>query len=121
MSESKTDIVDRNDVIKLVNTFYDKVKADPLIGPVFSHVDWPHHLPKMYDFWSSMLLGEQSYRGNPMQKHFPLPIKSEHFNRWLKLFHQTVDENFAGDKAEEVKMRSNSIASVFQYRMGLIS
>ena len=121
MPQIKPDIGARTDVIHLVNSFYDKVKADPLLSPVFAHVDWPHHLPTMYDFWSSMLLGDQTYRGNPLQKHFPLAIRPEHFNRWLKLFHATVDENFAGAKAEEVKMRSNSIATVFQYRMGLTS
>lgn len=113
------DILVRDDVKKLVDTFYDKVKADELIGPLFSHVDWPHHLPIMYNFWSSMLLGDQTYRGNPLQKHFPLPLERVHFERWLKLFTETVDENFTGEKADEVKMRAQSIAGIFQIRMGL--
>jgi len=114
------DILDRNDIIQMVNKFYDKVKVDELLGPVFSHLDWPHHLPIMYDFWSSLLLGDQSYRGNPLQKHLPLPITPEHFNRWLALFNQTIDENFEGEKAEEVKLRALSIATIFQSKMGLI-
>lgn len=114
------DIVVRDDVKKLVDTFYDKVRADALIGPLFSHVDWPHHLPIMYNFWSSMLLGDQSYRGNPLQKHLPLPLQRDHFDRWLKLFTETVEENFSGDKAEEVKMRARSIAGIFQVKMGLM-
>lgn len=113
------DILVRDDVKKLVDTFYDKVKADELIGPLFGHVDWPHHLPIMYNFWSSMLLGDQTYRGNPLQKHLPLPLERMHFERWLKLFTATVDENFAGEKADEVKMRAQSIAGIFQIRMGL--
>src|SRR5688572_3677735 len=92
------DITSRQDVENMVNKFYDKVKTDQLLGPVFSHVDWPHHLPVMYNFWSSMLLGEQTYRGNPLQKHLPLPIESTHFSRWLELFTQTIDENFQGEK-----------------------
>jgi hemoglobin len=120
MSASKKDIIERQDVEVLVNKFYDKVKSDVLLGPVFAHVDWPHHLPIMYSFWSSMLLGEQSYRGNPLQKHLPLPVQKEHFSRWLQLFQETVDENFYGQKAAEVKMRATSIAGVFQYKMGLI-
>jgi|SRR5687768_3286768 len=117
----KNDINTRADIEKLVNQFYGKVQNDQLLGPVFSHVDWPHHLPIMYNFWSSMLLGDQSYRGNPLQKHLPLPIEGKHFDQWLKLFTETVNENFAGDKAEEVKMRAESIAGIFQLKLGITS
>ena len=116
---SLPDITDRNDVIKFVDRFYDKVKEDALLGPEFAHVNWLHHLPVMYSFWSSMLLGEQSYRGNPLQKHLPLPIGTVHFNRWLQLFKETIDENFSGVNAEEVKVRAQAIARVFQIKMGL--
>ncbi len=117
----KNDINTRSDIEKLVNDFYGKVQNDQLLGPVFRHVDWPHHLPVMYDFWSSILLGDQSYRGNPLQKHLPLPIEGKHFDQWLKLFTETVNENFAGDKAEEVKMRAESIAGIFQLKLGITS
>jgi hemoglobin len=116
----KTDIITRKDLTLLVDSFYNKVKSDQLLGPVFSQVNWPKHLPIMYDFWCSMLLGDQSYRGNPFQKHLHLPIDASHFTQWLKLFTATVDENFAGDKADEVKLRANSIAGIFQHKMGLI-
>lgn len=121
MTKVKHDIVNRNDVQIMVDKFYDKVKADPLLGPVFSHVDWPNHLPVMYDFWSSMLLGDQTYRGNPLQKHLTLAVDKHHFNQWLILFKETVNENFSGEKAEEVKMRAHSIAGIFQIKMGLMS
>ena len=117
----KNDINTRSDIEKLVNDFYGKVQNDQLLGPVFRHVDWPHHLPVMYDFWSSILLGDQSYRGNPLHKHLPLPIEGKHFDQWLKLFTETVNENFAGDKAEEVKMRAESIAGIFQLKLGITS
>jgi hemoglobin len=113
------DILERDDIKILVDRFYDKVKDDSLLGPVFSHVDWPHHLPIMYDFWASMLLGDQTYRGNPLQKHIHLAINKNHFDQWLVLFTQTVDENFQGEKAEEVKMRAQSIAGIFQLKMGI--
>lgn len=115
----RNDITDRRDVILLVNTFYDKVKSDPLIGKLFSRVTWDTHLPVMYSFWSSMMLGEASYRGNPLQKHLPLPLEKEHFERWLALWMETVDELFKGDRAEEIKMRAQSIAGIFQVKMGL--
>ena len=116
----RNDITTRDDIKILVDRFYEKVQADELLNPVFSHVDWPHHLPIMYNFWSSLLLGDQSYHGNPLQKHLPLLIEAQHFQRWLKLFRETVNENFDGEKAEEVKMRAESIAGIFQVRMGLI-
>lgn len=113
------DIIDRNDVITFVDRFYDKVKGDALLGPAFAHVNWQNHLPVMYNFWSSMLLDDQSYRGNPLQRHFQLPIGTEHFNRWLQLFKETIDENFSGGNASEVKIRAQAIAHVFQIKMGL--
>src|SRR5688500_12688909 len=116
----KKDITTTEDIKLLVNKFYEKVNNDSLLSPVFSHVDWPHHLPVMYDFWSSMLFGDQTYRGNPFQKHMPLPIHGKHFAQWLKLFTETVNEHFSGDKAEEVKSRAESIAGIFQLRMGLV-
>lgn len=120
MQDVKHDIKQREDIIMLVDKFYEKVKSDPLLGPVFRHVDWPTHLPIMYDFWSSMLLGDQTYRGNPLQRHLHLAIERDHFSQWLALFKETVNENFEGEKAEEVKMRAQSIAGIFQLKMGLI-
>lgn len=119
MNKVNHDIINRDDVKILVDSFYDKVQADELLGPIFSHVDWPHHLPVMYNFWSSILLGDQSYNGNPLQKHIPLPLTQQHFSQWLHLFHKTIDEHFSGEKATEAKMRAQSIAGIFQVKMGL--
>ncbi|MCU0357065.1 MAG: group III truncated hemoglobin [Cyclobacteriaceae bacterium] len=116
----KTDIVTREDIQYLVNSFYTKVRADELLAPLFSAVDWPHHLPVMYNFWSSVLLGDQSYAGNPMSKHLHLPLEKHHFTRWLLLFTATVDENFEGYNATEAKNRARLVADLFQFKMGLI-
>jgi len=119
--KERTDIVTRKDIEFLVNKFYEKVQADPLLAPHFSQVDWAKHLPVMYSFWSSMMLGEQSYKGNPFQKHVDLTIEAVHFSAWLKLFIEVVDENFKGDKAEEIKNRAQSIALIFQHKMNLLN
>jgi len=121
MIHTLNDIKTRTDIELLVNTFYNRVKADPLLAPVFSHVDWPKHLPIMYDFWSSMMLGDQSYRGTPFPKHASLPIGAQHFNQWLKLFTETVDALFDGERATEIKFRANSIAQVFQHKLNLLN
>lgn len=117
----KKDITSRADIELLVDRFYDQAKIDPLLGPPFSHVNWETHLPVMYRFWSSLVLDEHSYQGNPLSKHISLPVKKEHFANWIKIFVQTVDEHFAGVKAEEIKMRANNIAQVFQHKMNLIN
>ena len=116
----KKDIETRDDIIVLVDTFYAKVQADEKLAPVFLHVNWEKHLPVMYSFWSSMLLGEQSYRGNPFEKHQGLAIDAQHFSQWLKLFIATVDLHFSGPKAGEIKQRAQAIAGVFQHKMNLL-
>jgi hemoglobin len=113
------DLDSRKHIEILVSKFYKKVTADSLLGPVFSNIDWDYHLPIMVDFWSSMLLGDMSYQGNPFQKHIGLAITAEHFSQWLKLFIETVDANFEGPKAEEAKSRAQSIVGIFQHKLGL--
>jgi hemoglobin len=120
MNATKKDIENRRDIELFVNEFYNKVKADDLLEPVFGNLNWPQHLPIMYNFWGSLLLGDQTYSGNPLQKHLPLAIDSKHFDQWLKLFIQTLDENFTGEKTAEAKLRAQSIAHIFQRRMGII-
>ena len=116
----KKELTDRSDVELLVTEFYKKVRKDEKLAPVFAHVDWEHHTPIIVNFWSSILLGDQSYQGNPFHKHVNLPIKQQHFAKWLELFKQTLQENFEGEKAIEAMDRANSIAKMFQFRLGLI-
>jgi hemoglobin len=117
---SMTDIISRKEVEVLVNTFYDRVRADELLAPVFAHVDWPHHFPIMYNFWASILLGDMSYNGSPFSKHVGLAITSDHFTRWLKLFVENVDAEFKGPVADEAKNRAQTIANLFQHKMRLL-
>ena len=116
----KKQIESRADIKVLVDVFYTKVKDDALLGPVFSHVHWPDHLNTMYSFWASLLLGEATYRGNPLQKHLPLSINASHFEGWLRIWRETIDELFTGEIAEEAKMRGHAIAQVFQHRMRIL-
>lgn len=118
------DIAERKDIEQLVNCFYDKVKQDNVIGFIFNDVakvDWPHHLPIMYNFWEMVLFGKGPYKGDPMTKHIQLNQKVEleatHFDRWKQLFFETIDENFEGDKANEAKLRAGNIASLMLYKV----
>jgi hemoglobin len=119
-----TDIQQHDDVQQLVYSFYDRVQADTMLGPIFNDVaqtNWVTHLPAMVEFWSGLLLGTTNYRGRPFPKHAMLPIDKAHFSRWLNLFFENVDEQFVGPNAELAKARALSIATMFQHRLGLES
>lgn len=120
MPTPRPDIQTEADIKLLVDTFYDKVNTDALLAPIFNdvaHVDWLAHMPRMYDFWSGLLLHTSRYQGRPFLKHIPLPIDGAHFQRWQELFFLTVDELFASPVAEEAKLRARNIAHVFESRM----
>jgi hemoglobin len=111
------DIRSIDDIKILIDAFYHKVRADELIGPIFNEiarVNWEHHLPKMYAFWEFLLIGGESYQGNPMEPHRRLnqkvQLKKEFFDRWVELFRETVDEHFSGIVAEEAKNKAVLIA-----------
>jgi hemoglobin len=119
----KKDIHNRNDIIRLVDTFYEKIKTDQVIGFLFNEVaqiNWENHLPKMYDFWENVLFFTGNFDGNPMQKHKELhnkcPLSHAHFDHWNEVFRITVDELFVGEKAEEIKLRAKSISDVIMYK-----
>ena len=120
----KNDIESKKEIELLVDTFYSKVKADELIGYIFTDiakVNWEKHLPVMYSFFENMLFYTGSYTGNPMELHKHInrlyPLTAEHFVRWNLLFTTTVDELFTGDKAELVKQRAKSISAVMQIKI----
>lgn len=118
------DIATEADVRQFVDAFYDAVMQDDLLGPIFNDVaavNWDEHLPTMYSFWSSILLGAATYKGAPFPAHWALKehITREHFARWLALFERTIDSLFAGEMAEAAKQRAQNIAMVFQVKMGL--
>lgn len=120
----KKDIHNREDIILLVDTFYKNVALNKQIGPIFTDVakvDWSHHLPKMYDFWESILFGKAIYKGNPMLTHFALneqtPLQTEAFETWKNLFFQTVDDLFAGENADLIKQKAQSIADLMHFKI----
>lgn len=114
------EILDLNDIKKLVDKFYAKVQEDEMLSPIFNNViadKWPKHLEKMYSFWQTVLLEEHTYYGAPFMPHMNLPIKKQHFDRWLRLFYKTLDELFKGEKAAEAKWRANKMAEMFQLKI----
>lgn len=113
--ETRNDIKGLDDIILFVNQFYEKIQQDDLIGPIFNNVieDWSPHLEKMYAFWNAVLFGVPGFTGNPFARHAPLPIKEQHFERWILLFHETIDTLFVGEMAENTKKKAETMAIMF--------
>lgn len=90
------EVLDEAMIHAVVHGFYDEIRADDLLGPIFNRViapeEWPRHLAKMCDFWSGMLLRTGRYDGRPLPPHLAIPGLGEaHFRRWLTLFEATVE------------------------------
>lgn len=89
------ELLDEDMIRNVVHGFYDKIRNDDLLGPIFERAivpeAWPRHLAKMCDFWSATLLRSGRYDGRPLPPHLAIPeLREEHFRRWLTLFHATV-------------------------------
>lgn len=118
--DDKKDLLNLDDIRNLVDSFYGKVRSDELLAPIFNERirdKWPVHLEKMYRFWQTVLLGEHTYTGSPFPPHANLPVDKTHFEQWLKLFRQTLDEQFSGEKAKEAKWRADKMAEMFLLRI----
>lgn len=118
--KNREDITDIEDVKLLVNTFYGKVRRNELLSDIFNGViqnRWDEHLEKMYRFWQTVLLKEHTYYGSPFSPHARLPVSAKHFDQWKALFFETVDQHFAGEKAEEAKWRARKMAEMFQMKI----
>jgi hemoglobin len=120
----KKDITSRADIVLLIDEFYVRIKANALLSPIFLdivQIDFDHHMPILYDFWCTLLLGEMSYTRNAMEPHLLLNQKialtKGHFNEWLRLFDETVDELYEGEKAAEAKYRAQSIGGLMLYKI----
>jgi len=119
---NRQDILSLEDVKHLVNSFYGKVREDETLAPIFNERignRWPEHLEKMYRFWQTVLLDEHTYFGAPFPPHASLPVQHLHFEKWLALFHKTVDELFVGQIAEEAKWRGNRMAEMFELKWSI--
>ena len=118
------DIESREDCEQLVRAFYGRALTDPIIGFIFTDVaklDLEAHVPVLTDFWDTLLLGARSYDAGAFHPHARLHAKVElragHFQRWLSLWYSTIDELFAGPRAELAKAHAYRLAGAFQSRL----
>jgi len=115
------EIQDRADIFLLVTTFYMKIRKDTLLGPIFnSHIaeaQWPDHLEKLTDFWTTNLLGISCFKGSPQQAHkmvdenLNYTIEPNHFGQWLQLWFATIDSLFEGKLANKAKKSARRMST----------
>src|SRR5665213_1140003 len=114
MPATKFDKISEENIGRLVDDFYDKIRADPELGPIFLRVipdDWDPHLATMRKFWSSVMLTSGLYKGDPVAVHRRVVgIEMELFDCWLNLFHQTSRELFVDDLADAFLEKAARIA-----------
>ena len=119
MSANIKDISSRDDIVSLLNEFYNKAQKDEIIGDKFHHLNMAAHTQIIADFWDGILFGTNSYSGDAFGKHLDLNLAAQDFERWISLFNETIDTNYSGPIADEAKHRAGTIAQVFQYKLGL--
>lgn len=113
------DLDDPAEITEMVRRFYADVAQDDVLGPMFNdvaRVDWSEHLPKLTAFWCRALLGRPGYQGNPFRAHIEVheqrAFTRAHFERWLELFHETLDGGWAGPLVEQAKLFARKVAMV---------
>jgi len=120
----KKDILNNDDIKKVVNLFYDKIKTDDVLGHFFnkvSHVNWDEHKMLLCSFWENVLFYTGNYEGNPLVTHRKVKEKHtttpEHFKRWHQLFNEIIDQHFKGSNAERMKQHAIEISNIMQQKM----
>jgi hemoglobin len=128
VSTELPDIESRADCERLVRAFYGRALEDPIIGWIFvdvARLDLEAHVPQITSFWETILLGARSYTGGAFAPHAALhmktPLRGGHFERWLWLWGTTVDELFAGERAELAKSHAHRVAHAFHSRLNALS
>ncbi|MDF2449963.1 MAG: globin [Bacteroidota bacterium] len=116
----KKDISTIEDIQLMVDTFYERIREDELLAPIFKdriENKWPEHLEKMYRFWQTILLEEHTYHGAPFPPHATMPVDESHFSTWVKIFTNTVNDLFDGPVADEAKKRGTLMAAIFNSKI----
>lgn len=120
----KRDIENRTDIENFINSFYKKAILDDTVGIIFTKIfpiNWESHIPLIVDFWETILLDNPEYKKNAMSVHFDInkvfPLQEKHFDAWLYLFNQTVEEMFEGPIATLAIKRAEGIAQMMLLKM----
>jgi hemoglobin len=121
----KNDVENRDDLEKLVRIFYDKVRKDTEIGPIFNSIitDWESHLQKIINFWEQHTFGVQKYKGDPIEAHNQVDermnygITAHNFGTWLFYWINTLDDLFEGSNVDLLKFKARKMQTIFFMNM----
>ncbi|GLC23633.1 group III truncated hemoglobin [Roseisolibacter agri] len=112
--------VDDAALIPLLTAFYATIEEDALLQPYFAPLDMAAHLPRIADFWSTLLFHSGRYQGNAFRPHADMPgLTAEHFGRWLATLERVVDARHSGPAAERMKALGHRVAYSMQLRLGI--
>jgi truncated hemoglobin YjbI/tellurite resistance-related uncharacterized protein len=117
------DVLDEALLVPLLDLFYARVRADMMLGPIFEEAvdDWPAHLDRLRDFWSSVMLTTGRYKGNPVALHLahaPRMVAGM-FERWLELWRVTTNEMLPARHASAMQGKAARIAESLQLALKL--
>lgn len=118
------DIETCEDIERLVRAFYGRAMTDEIIGFIFTDVaqlDIEAHVPQITAFWETVLLGAKTYNASAFDPHAALhhkvALRAGHFERWLALWGETIDELFEGERAVAAKAHAIRVAYAFHGRL----
>ena len=120
--------ITKENIDKLVITFYTKVMKNEKISPFFieklgpdmkSEI-WQKHITLLTDFWYTISFGRGNYNGSPFAPHMQISgLDRESFETWLKLFFESLDKLYTEDIALKFKERASIIASNFMRNLSI--
>jgi hemoglobin len=121
------DIESREDIVAVIDLFYERTFADPVLGPIFVDImklDLDHHIPIVADFWENILFAARKYPGGMMRVHFDVHmmtgLQPHHFQRWLDYWEASIEEQFAGPRATLAKEHAWRVARMMADRLSMM-
>jgi hemoglobin len=110
--------IQEGDLHELLLAFYEQISADTLLARYFEAIDMPSHMPRIVDFWSTLLFHSGRYTGNAFRPHLEMEgLTAEHFAHWLLALDAALDLRFAGEHVEQMKDLARRVALSMQLRL----
>lgn len=101
----------------LIEKFYAKVSVHEILGPFFKETNWEYHVPRIRAFWYFILLDKPGFKGNIYDAHVNRQIKKVHFDIWVQIFCDVIDEHYQGEVAEKAKSKAKELALLFSWKL----
>src|SRR4051794_20932563 len=74
------------DLHDLLTAFYERIEREPLLAPYFRDLDMRAHIPRIADFWSTILFQTRRYSDNAFRPHLEMPgLTPAHFALWVAI------------------------------------